>query len=1178
MLSGAATPYWRERLITQGTTPAQATVTLPPGHEWLIEAREHDNDAVLEVRDSAANRLAQADHPERRTGTRRAIIAPPPATPLTLRVAGKEHDAISGTVDILVFDLAAWTKNPTCIQAYRALAAADTYYAVGQEISLGHASIQPPRSEAPSAARPNARPSEAPSASRSEPRPEVPSKIPSARAAYTRAAEEYLTAEQLLDSPADATLRGEIALALAGIHYFDLQEWRDSADWARAAEKLLERRDPYRQARAKALAAAAWMEMATQSEPRSPAAGSRAPGPGTANSSTASPATPGADSNPKTLLSNARRVLRELSTFHLHRDERYDAALQINNQGLAYLYEGRFDECIATAGLANRMFAKLREAPRQGLAWQNRALCDWGLGHLPQALDAFNRALKDLGPQPYPNLYLLTLNNTALMHYALGHFDESLRLHDRALALAIHSQNRRAEAQSLYGVGVTYYALGDRTLAREFLERALAIRTAAFDRRGRTATLRSLATVYTDLGDYRQAIAFDREALALATTLTSHPLGRIQLAVHTALAGDAQEALDLLADLIRPATEPDPLYRARARLARAAIERSAGAYVAALRDLRIALPVFQRAGSVTDAFSADLERARVLGLAGSQAAALFAVDRALERSDAIRTQTANPEFRAQLQLPLRAAYDLKLDMLWEKFERAQQAGNLRDAARIAALAFYSADAARARSFADIAAQRYSPAIRGDLAGDFARRERLYQSLAGLRFALDSRLDQSGSTDPRAKALAGQIAGMQREVDTLNTAIAARTAAAGPTTRAPTSAGTTVPADVAIIAYWLGSESAYAWAVTPTGIHWARLTSPTTLAAAARAFHDSLTRLTDIPREQRLATASTLYREIIHPVAEWITPYTRWFFIPDAALDYVPFAALRGDSRDEPRDGESPYIVMAHDIALAPAAWMLVAPRGQSRDPPAPRSPSAGILLVSDPVYERSDPRLALQPATILPKPVSRSATAPADAAIPFDRPYRRIPGTAREAAAIQALFPPAQVESLAGVEATRERLLQLDWSRYRFIHIATHGYLDAHMPQLSALVLSTYDQHGERIESSLRSADLSTLTLGADMAVFTGCETALGKEVLSEGMVGIAYATLARGAGAVVSSLWQVPDEIGAPFMTELYRHLVSDSMSPTAALSASMRSVLRRNPSADPALWAAFQVSVLRM
>ena len=1119
-------PASQRHLATLGTTPVQTTIALAPGHDWLIEAREQGNDATVEVRDSMGRLTAEADHPERRTGTRRMVIAQRDSQPLTLTVTGKEHAAAAGTVEILVFDLGAFSECASCVQAYRSLAAADGDYALGQKISLGR----------------------------------IAPGTQTARDAYERAAAEYLAAETLLDAPSDTLLRGQTALALAGLRYFDLQDWRGSAEWAGKAEKLLARGDPYRQARAEALAAAAWIEMATDSALK-PAAGTGA----------------SSGSEPKQLLDSARRTLRRLFFFHMRRHERYDAALQMNNIGLAYYYGTQFPECIAAAHSASAMFARLREAPRQGLAWQNSALCHWGLGHLPEALAAFNLALEDLRPQPYPQLYLLTLNNTALINFALGHLDESLRLHDRALELAIRTQNRREEAQSLYGIGVTYYALGDLAEAREFLERSLVIRSASLDGRGRRATLRSLATVYADRGEYSKAMALDREALSLAPAPISRAASRLQLAVHTALDGNPPQALQMLAELIGSTDITDPLLRAQARLQRAVIERRSGIYEAALRDLVLAGPVFRRIGTVPDEFAADLERARVLQLTGSSTNALEAVGGALRRSADIRRQTANPELRAQLQLPLRPAHDLQLDLLWEQFEAAMKAGRESEARRIAGLAFRSADAARAHSFADIAAQQYSPAVRRDLAGDWARRERLYQSLAGLRFALDARVDRSGSADPRAIQLSGEIAGLQRQVDTLNNAIAARTSSrrtvdtmapvAGSPSRNSEGDPRPLPADAAIIAYWLGDQSAYCWTVTPQGIHWVRLTDPAALTDAARAFHDALSRLGDLPREQRVKTAAALYAQIVRPVEQWIGAYRRWFFIPDGALDYVPFAALRADTQTD-----SDNVIVAHDVALAPAAWMLLAP--VRRAGPADRGDR--ILLVSDPIYELSDPRLPPERAAGTVGTAADTGPLNPDDVHPWKPVYRRIPGTAREASGIEAQFPARDVDTLRGLQATRERLLQLDWSQYRFIHIASHGHLDARMPQLSALILSGYDERGVRIADALRAADLSSLTLNAEVAVFSGCDTALGKDVLNEGMVGISYAALARGAGAVVSSLWPVPDEIGANLMTEFYRHLLRDSTNPAAALSASMRSVLERNPSADPALWAAFQVSVV--
>src|ERR1035438_5631761 len=184
-----ANPYLRQRLATLGTHPAQATVAVASGHEWLIEAREQGNDAIAEVQDGAGHVLAQADHPERRTGTRRIIISPSDSPSLTVRVTGKEHEAVTGTVEILIFDLAPLSQNPACVRALHSLAAADADYFIAQQISRGR----------------------------------LTSATQTARDAYLRAAKEYRAAEALLDDPADVALRADAALALAGVWYFDLR-------------------------------------------------------------------------------------------------------------------------------------------------------------------------------------------------------------------------------------------------------------------------------------------------------------------------------------------------------------------------------------------------------------------------------------------------------------------------------------------------------------------------------------------------------------------------------------------------------------------------------------------------------------------------------------------------------------------------------------------------------------------------------------------------------------------------------------------------------------------------------------------------------------------------------------------------------------------------------------------
>jgi len=74
-------------------------------------------------------------------------------------------------------------------------------------------------------------------------------------------------------------------------------------------------------------------------------------------------------------------------------------------------------------------------------------------------------------------------------------------------------------------------------------------------------------------------------------------------------------------------------------------------------------------------------------LVGQPHEALAAVERALGQSDAVRLQTANPELRAQLQTPLRLAYDLKIELLRARYDDASAAGRKDEANTLAAAAF-----------------------------------------------------------------------------------------------------------------------------------------------------------------------------------------------------------------------------------------------------------------------------------------------------------------------------------------------------------------------------------------------------------------------------------------------------------------------------------------------------------
>jgi CHAT domain-containing protein len=376
----------------------------------------------------------------------------------------------------------------------------------------------------------------------------------------------------------------------------------------------------------------------------------------------------------------------------------------------------------------------------------------------------------------------------------------------------------------------------------------------------------------------------------------------------------------------------------------------------------------------------------------------------------------------------------------------------------------------------------------------------------------------------------------------------------------------VPGDVAIVEYWIGNTDAYIWAATREGVVMARAGSATALNDAAREMHTALKGFGSTPVAQRLKLSEHLYDMALAPVEARIAGKRRLLIAPDGALHYIPFATLRASER-----GQRHFLVEKHDVAVIPSLGML-------RNGSARAAPTKQMLLVDDPVYELNDSRLATM--------TSNKQSTPAPTASRWLTLFRgaeeatnlpRLPGTAQEATTIARLLDPGQVDRLEGFAATRDGFLGLDLGRYRLIHVASHAITDSDVPQASALVLSTFDRSSRQIDGRVLAADFMNVRLNADAVVLSACDTALGRSVAGEGLMGLRYVVLARGAKAVVASLWNAPDAATAQLMSQFYTSLLRSRRSGVAALGESMRSLLH-GPFADPSVWGAFTITISTM
>ncbi len=328
-----------------------------------------------------------------------------------------------------------------------------------------------------------------------------------------------------------------------------------------------------------------------------------------------------------------------------------------------------------------------------------------------------------------------------------------------------------------------------------------------------------------------------------------------------------------------------------------------------------------------------------------------------------------------------------------------------------------------------------------------------------------------------------------------------------------------------------------------------------IEAAVRAAGDRLRNPNPQPGDDLRPSLTALSRMLLGPVADRLAGKQRLVVVADGALHYLPFAALT-----EP--GGSSFLILRHEIVSLPSASVLPLLRS-SRQSPA--RATAGIAILADPVFDVHDPRVArLAPPAGGQPEASRSA---AGASV-----LSRLPSTRSEADAIAALGAPGQVVELLGFEASRANVLSGRLAPYRIVHFATHGLIDSRIPRLSGLVLSQVDAAGHPQDGFLGLGDVYNLRLGADLVVLSGCETALGREIRGEGLVGLTQGFLYAGASRLLASLWPVRDRATAELMTQFYRSTLHQGLPPAAASALRPARPPRRPPLAQPLLLGALR------
>lgn len=805
----------------------------------------------------------------------------------------------------------------------------------------------------------------------------------------------------------------------------------------------------------------------------------------------------------------------------------------------------------------------INDRAQAGTTYNNRGVIYLRSGDLPRALESLEHALPLTRATGSLRTQMMVVNNMGIAYKELGDYARSLDFYAQSLALARRLGNASAEAQVLNNTGNIYKALGENLKALEHYHQALPIYRRVQNRDGEAAVLNNIGSAHGQMGDLRRAMEFHEQSRELRKAIgdrgrESSSLTQAGVALHGL--GELDKAAEYLREALAIRRRlGEPLAEAETLLHIAAVERDRGNLGESRETIATALGI----------------------------------------TESMRARISDAGLRASYVARVQETYELYVDVLMRQHAEAPSAGH-------DAEALQAAERTRARVLLESLVEARSDIRQGVDASLLDREQSLLEEL-------------DDASERLSRALGGRPAGMEaarKELDRLTAEY--RQVQAQIRDSSPRYAALTQPEplsaariqrevldeETVLLEFALGKTRSWLWAVTSQTVASIALPPRREIEAAARSWYLDVIARQPRARESAAAysarvsaadrriraKAAGMSRMLLGGVAGQLHgPWRgkRLVIVAAGALEYLPFAAL-----PIPPAGEGPdalpstaaSLIARHEIVEAPSASVLATLRREA----ANRQPARhAVAVVADPVFDRDDPRVAPlsrrradrpaasrgtaanSPATGSSYLTTRAVQALADTR--GSAALARLPFSRDEARAITALAGSDGTLSATDFRASRAAVLGEALADYRIVHFATHGLIDTERPELSGLILSLVNDRGLPQDGLLRLHDIFNMRLNADLVVLSACQTALGKEIRGEGLVGLTRGFMYAGAPRVVASLWQVSDLATAQLMRRFYAGMLRRGLSPAAALRAAQLEMAADRRWASPYYWAGF-------
>lgn len=818
----------------------------------------------------------------------------------------------------------------------------------------------------------------------------------------------------------------------------------------------------------------------------------------------------------------------------------YEQATALQRLGQAYERKQDFESALKTFQEALSLAEEVGDLPQQANILSSIGADHYYLGRPGTAREIWERALNLSRQGGNKDTDAILENNLAVLYHNQGQFQRAVAMY----AHLVESVPFKDSGTMRSNMGSLYLEMGNPEEALEHYESARRVYRALGDIENEVKVMVNLGRVRQRMGDPQAALAEYEKARGMLRQVpwsVFHYIGLAQIEL-----GNPSSALSSLEKALENAKESrDPSKEAATLLAFGSAYAKLGQTDAALNSLQKVITIANEIGYQSAMAPALLERALLRRNQGQVEGGLADIKKALEIIESTRRNIAGDQFRIGYFATKRTYYDLEIDLLM-RLDRSYPG-------IYKAQAFEASERARARGLLDLLAEGRIDLSLG-LAPDLRRREDdLFDKISRAQRRLrdgDLTPERSRELQDELRRLGEQRKQLDRDIRASNKRYAE--------VRYPTPLalaeiqGRILDDHTALLEYALGERGSVLFVVTRQAINTYELPAAEEIVQRVRRWRISLERESLLTRGDYFNLAFQLYQDLLAPASGALTGKTSLLIVPDGALNYIPFEALLTEPAGDRAFKELPYLLRRYSIAYIPSASVLAGLREPREEPvPADRKEVAAFAPFAGPRSDSSTRKAA-----------QRSAVDPSASRRRLDS----LPASRQEITGIAELYPDAAL-SFVGDEADEEAVTHNpSVAAARRLHFATHAQIDERYPEYSALVLA----ERPREDGLLQVYEIFNLKLSADLAVLSACQTALGKEVTGEGLVGLSRAFFYAGVPSLVVSLWNVVDGPTPELMLDFYKSL--DRLENKAeALQVAKLSMISRAAFSHPSFWAPF-------